>query len=216
MSNQLIADLGAAAEGQWGLITAAQALEAGASRMQLSRLTGSGVLVRVAHGVYRFAGAPALEHEEIFAAWLALGGAEREPASTGVPALVAAGTTAARLHAMGNFWLDRLDFLVPSRRGTRLAQVRLRVRPLRREDVTIVDGLPVLTAELTLADLVGEWTDLSLVADALRDGYDQVRISMDRLAGGLQPLAAARGYQDGRAFADVLLELAEVEPAHAR
>jgi predicted transcriptional regulator of viral defense system len=38
--------------GQWGLVTTAQANEAGVSKMQLSRLAARGTVQRVRHGVY--------------------------------------------------------------------------------------------------------------------------------------------------------------------
>ncbi|MBK7822870.1 MAG: type IV toxin-antitoxin system AbiEi family antitoxin domain-containing protein [Tessaracoccus sp.] len=62
-------------ESQWGLVTSAQAPR-GVTHMNLTRLTESGDLVRVTHGVYRDAGAPSTEHEELRAAWLAAGPAQ--------------------------------------------------------------------------------------------------------------------------------------------
>jgi len=51
-------EVAALTEAQWGLVTAAQALERGVSHLNLSRLADSGELVRLTHGVYRDAGAP--------------------------------------------------------------------------------------------------------------------------------------------------------------
>jgi hypothetical protein len=62
---------------------------------------------------------------------------------------------------------------VPARKGTRLAGVRLRIRRLTRDEVIPVGGLPSLTVERTLADLVEIGTDLSLVAGAARDAGRQ-------------------------------------------
>lgn len=58
-------------ESQWGLVTSAQAAARGVSYMNLTRLVESGDVVRVAQGVYRDAGAPGGQHEELRAAWLA-------------------------------------------------------------------------------------------------------------------------------------------------
>ncbi len=55
----MIAKLGAIAEERWGMVTTAQAANAGISRKALSSLTTSGALERLAQGVYRMAGAPA-------------------------------------------------------------------------------------------------------------------------------------------------------------
>ena len=46
------------AEDQWGLITRRQAEGAGVSKATLQRLAKTGILDRVAHGVYRMTGAP--------------------------------------------------------------------------------------------------------------------------------------------------------------
>lgn len=210
------ARLAAIAEQRWGLVTTAQAQEVGISRLQLSRLAASGRLVRVAHGVYRVAGAPEQENEELHAIWLALGGAVLPKTDLGTPAVVAGGITAAALHDIGDFWPEEYDFIVPRRRGTRLPGVRLRVRQLTPDEVIPVDGLPALTVERTIADLVELWTDLSLVADAVRDAILQGKlVSRPRLATYLAPLAAAnsRPVGDGEVFARELIEMAGVDPA---
>jgi predicted transcriptional regulator of viral defense system len=64
--------LAAIAEDQWGLATRRQAESAGVPQATLTRLIRSGVLERVAHGVYRLAGAPATDHLDLRAAWLQL------------------------------------------------------------------------------------------------------------------------------------------------
>src|SRR5659263_719439 len=57
---------------QWGLITTAQAHNAGLSSQQLARFSDTGVLERLRHGVYRVVGAPPNPHDDLRAAWLAL------------------------------------------------------------------------------------------------------------------------------------------------
>lgn len=42
---------------QWGIVASAQAAELGVTRLDLSRFADNGHLVRLAHGVYRDAGA---------------------------------------------------------------------------------------------------------------------------------------------------------------
>ncbi len=201
--------LGAVAELQWGLVTTAQAADMGVGRLQLSRLAQGGALERVGQGVYRLAGVPASPYEEIIATWL---GIERVPdsLSSSVPPLVVAGAAAARLHGIGDLWLDRIDFIADTRRSIRRPDVRVRVRVLRPEEITIAEGLPVLTAARTLADLVESWTDLSLVADALRESLDRGILDQERLAEHLAPLAAANGLPagDGAGFRDRLFEIA--------
>ncbi|WP_372341116.1 type IV toxin-antitoxin system AbiEi family antitoxin domain-containing protein, partial [Escherichia coli] len=57
MAGSTFARLGELASQRWGLVTTAQALEAGVARPTLTRLANSGALIRVARGVYRLAGA---------------------------------------------------------------------------------------------------------------------------------------------------------------
>ncbi|MGH3349559.1 MAG: type IV toxin-antitoxin system AbiEi family antitoxin domain-containing protein [Nocardioides sp.] len=212
MADATLAKLGEIAERRWGLVTTAQADDAGVSRKQLSRMASSGALERVAQGVYRVAGAPPQRHEAIYATWLALGGATSPRTAAGVAPVVAAGQTAAVVHAIGDFLLDGLDFIVPSRKGTRLPDVRLRIRELSRPEVIPVDGLPTLTVERTIADLVAIGTDTSLVADALRDAVRSGRLTApNALVTYLSPVAQ-RHRTDARTLANGLFDLAGVTP----
>ncbi|MCB0909561.1 MAG: type IV toxin-antitoxin system AbiEi family antitoxin domain-containing protein [Nocardioidaceae bacterium] len=212
MADSTVARLAAIAERRWGMFTTAQAEANGVPRKVLSRMTTSGALVRVAQGVYRLAGAPAQEHEPIYATWLALGGATTPRTDTGVPSVVAAGITAAVAHEIGDFFLDGFDFMVPARKGTRLPGVRLRVRHLERMEVVPVNGLPTLTVERTIADLVELGTDLSLVANAVRDALRTDKlVATDLLIDYLSPAAKHRR-TDGRSMAKDLFDLAGVHP----
>jgi predicted transcriptional regulator of viral defense system len=207
-----IARLGEVASARWGLITTAQAATVGVSRKTMSDLAATGTLIRIAHGVYRIAGAPELEHEQLHATWLALGGATLPPTPTGAPAVVAAGETAAIAHRIGDWYPNGHDFIVPTRRGTRLPGVRLRVRDLTPTDVTYIDGLPTLTVERTIADLVTQWADRSLIADTIADAVTQGKLlSPTRLAEHLDPAATANGHESGTELAEDLLALAGVD-----
>jgi len=204
--------LGSIAERRWGLVTTAQAEEVGVPRKQLSRMASAGAIERVSQGVYRMAGAPTQNHEAIYATWLSLGGATAPRTETGVAALVAAGTTAASVHEIGDFFPGSFDFVVPARKGTRLPGVRLRIRQLTREEVIPVDGLPTMSVERTIADLVEMGTDESLVAHAVRDAVRADKLTApDRLAAYLSPIASRRR-TDGRALTNQLFKLAGVSP----
>jgi predicted transcriptional regulator of viral defense system len=209
--------LGAIAEQRWGLVTTAQAEQAGVTRKQLSRMASTGVLERVAQGVYRMAGAPELEHGSIHSTWLALGGATAPRTSEGVPAVVAAGITATLLHEIGDFLPEGHDFIVPARKGTRLPGVRLRVRQLTHQEAILVDGLPTLTVERTIADLLEQWMDLSLVADVARDALVRGKlVSPQQLVAYLDTIAATQKRvgtgAGGRSLAGDLFDLAGVCP----
>jgi predicted transcriptional regulator of viral defense system len=210
VADSALVRLGPVAERRWGLVTTAQAEGAGVSRKQLARMTSAGAVERVAQGVYRMAGAPRQEHEAIYATWLALGGATAPRTEAGVAPVVAAGETAAVVHDIGDFLPAGFDFIVPARKGTRLPGVRLRVRRLTPEEVIPVGGLPALTVERALADLVEIGTDLSLVAGAARDAARAGKlVAPDRLVSYLGPVAARRK-SDGRSLARDVFELAGV------
>jgi predicted transcriptional regulator of viral defense system len=212
VADSTLVRLGSIAERRWGLVTTAQAEDVGVSRKQLARMASAGAIERVAQGVYRMAGAPPQDHEAIYATWLSLGGATAPRAETGVAPVVAAGVTAAVVHGIGDFFLAGFDFIVPARKGTRLPGVRLRIRRLTRDEVIPVGGLPALTVERTLADLIEIGTDLSLVAGAARDAVRAGKlVAPDRLVSYLDPIAARRN-SDGRSLASDLLELAGVRP----
>lgn len=212
MADSTLVALGSIAERRWGLFTTAQAEAAGVARKRLSRMASIGAIERVSQGVYRMAGAPTQEHESIYATWLALGGAATPRTEAGVAAVVGAGTTAAVLHDIGDFSPDRYDFIVPSRKGTRLPGVRLRIRALTREDVIPVNGLPALTIERTIADLVDIGIDTSLVADAVRDAVRADKlVAPSRLVDHLTAIAKRRK-TTGVELAGDLFDLAAIHP----
>lgn len=139
-------------------------------------------------------------------------GCDRGRTETGIVSIVAAGTTAASVHEIGDFLLSGHDFIVRARRGTRLPGVRLRIRSLTRDEAITVNGLPALTVERTIVDLVEIGTDLSLVADCVRDAVRADKlVAPDRLASYLSPIAMRHG-SDGMTLANDLFELAGVAP----
>ncbi|MGH7746009.1 MAG: type IV toxin-antitoxin system AbiEi family antitoxin domain-containing protein, partial [Candidatus Dormibacteria bacterium] len=115
---------------QWGLITRRQAEAAGVSAATLKRLARtSGGLERLAHGVYRLAGAPLPRHPDLRAAWLQL--APEVPAWQRTPEQgVVSHRSAARLYGIGDLPADRHEFTLPVRRQSRRADVRLHHRSL--------------------------------------------------------------------------------------
>lgn len=202
-------------EAQWGMVTSAQARARGVSPMNLTRLTEAGDLTRLAHGVYRDAGTPSEEHEQLRAAWLAV-----DPAKLAFDRLderprgaVVSGESAAGLHGIGDLRAMSSEFTTPTRKQTQRPDVRYRTRVLPDEDVVIRDGLPVTTRERTIADLVEDLQDLSIVADALRDAARQSRLDTDRLAELLAPLAGRNGHHkgDGHALFNELVQIAGID-----
>jgi hypothetical protein len=202
---------------QWGMVTSAQASMHGITRLDLSRLTQAGHLKRLAHGVYMDAGAPGDPFDDLRAAWLStdpktMGDARLKDHATGV---IVAGASAARLHDMGDLPADQHEFVSPLRRQTQRTEIHYRQRTLAPQDVTLAEGLPVMTMECTIADLTEHVGDLSLVADALRDASRKRNLDLDRLRTQLAPLADRNGFKkdDGSALLDRLMEVAGIDPA---
>ncbi|WP_447646174.1 type IV toxin-antitoxin system AbiEi family antitoxin domain-containing protein [Nocardioides zeae] len=176
--------IGAVTAYQWGMVTSAQAGAIGVTRLELSRLAADGLLERVAHGVYRASGTPGDELDPLRAAWLSTAPRRlaHERRVTDPDAVVFAGASAARIHAIGDLWVDRFDFVSPVRRQSQRRDIRYRKRSIDARDLTTVGGLPVLSVEATIADLEEVVGDLSLVADVVRDAaragtLDTVRLS---------------------------------------
>lgn len=158
-------------------------------------------LVRLTHGLYRPAEATVTLADRC-AAFLGVlpGGA------------VIAGLTAARMHGL---WLpearsdERAEIVLtrPGMRprdfaGSRRAEIRVRRRSLRQDDVSVLDGLPVTTLERTWVDLgeVLAVEDLVAAGDsALRSGAD-----IGALDWAIRRAARRRGVQRARQAFDLL------------
>ncbi|HDL49560.1 MAG TPA: transcriptional regulator, partial [Actinobacteria bacterium] len=140
------------AEDQWGLVTRAQAEKASVPRSTFDRLAADGsILERVAHGVYRLAGAPLPDHAALRAAWLQL--APDTPAWDRTPEQsVVSHRSAAALYGLGHLPADVHEFTLPSRRQTRRADVRFHRRPITEHEWIELRGLPVTRPSRIAAD----------------------------------------------------------------
>jgi hypothetical protein len=200
--------LSAIAEEQWGLVTRRQAEGAGVSPATMTRLAGRGVLDRVAHGVYRLAGAPPSDHTELRAAWLQLAPEtcawERTPEQG-----VASHRSAAALYGIGHLPADRHEFTLPVRRQSRRSDVRLHVGRLTNGERITLRGMPVTRPSRITADLVIEREEpeaiAQIVADAIRASYNYPRTIVNALAPHARQLGFRRG--DGLAALRWLLDL---------
>ena len=200
-----LADL---AEDQWGLVTTEQARAAGVAWSTISRLAARDVLQRVARGVYRMRGAAPVEHLELRASWLQL--APQLPAwQRGAEHGVVSHRSAAALYGLGHLPADRHEFIAPSRRQARRADVRLHHGQLARSEWVTIDGLPVTRPQRIAADLLADGEDPAavghIIADALRQAFDEPA----QVAAALAPRAARLGLprRDGLALLGQLLEL---------
>ena len=212
MSYREYARIGQIAQEQGGLITTAQAADVDVSRLALSRMAAAGVLTRLQRGVYRLTGVPERQHEDVLVMTLALGAHGFAPGE--VPAVVAAGQTAAEIHQLGDFLPLEMDLIAAHRTSTTYPGVRLRQSTLAPSDVTFIDAVPVLTVEATIADLVDVGGDLSLAGESLADARHHDRITNpDRLRDLLTRSAVARGYATVDVLLDVLAPVQHATPA---
>ena len=198
-----------ATQDQWGLITRRQAELANVPQTTMERLTAPGsVLDRVAHGVYRIAGAPEPEHLALRAAWLQLEPGvwawERTPAQG-----VVSHRSAAALYGLGDLPADRHEFTLPSRKQTRRPDVRFHRRSLSAGEWVSLSGLPVTRPARIASDLLDDHEDpegvAHIVADAIRGNYDSPDVFTDSLAARASRFGLRRG--DGLGIMRWLLDL---------
>lgn len=201
-------ELQSLAASQWGLFTAAQARELGIQRNQIARLVKRGLVESIDYGVYRFSSGYEASHADLKAAWLSL-----YPKKTAYERMaeqpfdaVVRGRTAAFLHDLGDFYPTPFSFAVSKRRQTRRGNIHCLLEEVGPQDVAFVDSLPVTSVEKTIADLIREGEDPTLlgqvVKDAARKGHE---FDTARLSVLLNPLSTRSGYEDGESFACMLL-----------
>jgi Transcriptional regulator, AbiEi antitoxin len=207
-SASTLSRLAGVAEDQWGLITRRQAEAAGVPPATITRLIGSGVLERVAHGVYRLVGVPSADQLDLRAAWLQL--APEVPAWERIAEQgVVSHRSAAALYGIGDLPADRHEFTLPGRKQSRRSDVRLHIGRLDDGEWIALRGLPVTRPSRIAADLLAERTDPQavgqLVTDAIRGVFDYPATFADRLATYASQLGLRRG--DGLAALRWFLEL---------
>ena len=163
---------------QRGFFTAAQATALGIGRMTLSRLAARGQIMTIMRGVFKAAAAPAIREEDVYAAWLLTDPATpaylRPFDSSGY---VASLETAAWLLDLGVFKPEPITFSFPKRKQSRNASLRFVKRSLCDEDVCVVAGIPTTMPKRTILDLLDYGEDLSLIADALQDFLQDVKLA---------------------------------------
>lgn len=118
------------------------------------------------------------------AAWLAL-----DPTRTADERLTEDPITAAVSHRsaakvlqLGDVDADHLEFTLPRRRQTRLADQRFHVGALASDDTELVDGLPVTTAARTIDDLAADLLDGGHLAGIIHTAISAGRLTYDAAA----------------------------------
>ena len=121
-NNSYIPVLEDLAQSEGGVFTTAQAGRMDVPRSALSHAEKVGRIVRIAHGAYRFAGAPASQFDELVALWKLTAPSqftrERVAAWDGV---VVGGHSAAFIHNIGDFFLEPYRLYTRQRFNSRAA-----------------------------------------------------------------------------------------------
>jgi predicted transcriptional regulator of viral defense system len=205
---QRIVDL---ADGQWGLITRAQALGAGVPRSTFARMIDRGLLERVAHGTYRVRGAGETGHMQLRAAWLQLDPIRPAWERLNDPDVaVISHTSAASLYGVGDLSPDIHEFTALHRWQTRRRDVRVHRGTVPSSDRIVLKGLPATRAGRTIADLLADHVEPTAVAritaEVIENVYDYPRVVAEKIA----PFAASFGLtqRDGVALLEHLLDVA--------
>ncbi|MEV6048784.1 type IV toxin-antitoxin system AbiEi family antitoxin domain-containing protein [Streptomyces xanthochromogenes] len=209
--SEAIRTVSAIAADQWGLITTAQAEEAGVSRVDLTRLADADLLERAARGVYQLPGAVP-PHLDIKVAWLRLDPARpawERHAGDGKNSGVISHTSACQLYDLGDIPSDRVEISVPRRRTTREPGITFRRAAVPEQDITIADGLPVTTVDRTICDLLHVRTDAGHVGRVLADADQKGLTDTRLLAPRVQPYTRSYGLPDDATGADLLESLAQ-------
>src|SRR5690606_2959705 len=159
----------------------------------LQRAMRSGAIERLAHGVYRIAGAGHDPHQQLRVAWLRLTPGLSPRKRTADPHPWVSHRSAAALFDPGVANADVPDFISDRRLQTR-AEIRIHLRSdgLERGEWTVQDGFAVTTPVRTLADLAADHMD----------GGHLGRIASDALAKGLMTEPEIGGALEGRADLD--------------
>ena len=205
-----IKELSKIASSQWGMFTAAQAGKIGITRLQLSRLSEKEQIERQAFGVYKMAGSPRGQFDEVRVAWLSVDPkksvSERQKEREN--GIVVGGHTAAYLYGAGDLWPAPYYFISPSRKQTQREEILFRKRSLTSKDVVLVEGLPVTTPEYTIATLATEGEDLSHIADVAFAMQRSRTIDKGLLRELLSPYAKKYGFAryNGDAFLQYLFK----------
>lgn len=187
------------AAGQWGMFTAAQAINLGVTRKRLTQLTAAG---RIHHteirGVYQFAGVPDdITLGTLRASWLALAPDEfagdrlRRLATGGPDAIVSRLAAAHYVHNLGTLEPDYLDFTVRTARRSNNPDLRFHVQA--HTDFQVIDGLPVTTIGQTVADLYRDRIDNGHLGDIITDALLGATIPAGSITAALDPLTDGAG-----------------------
>lgn len=201
--------------GQWGLITTAQAEQIGIDRLSLSRLSQSGHLNRVRHGVYRDTGVAVTEVSFLQAEWLMLKPEvhAQERLRNLQHEVVIGSATAAWLYQAGDFRPTPFTFYSSERIQRAAKHVRTSIRQITPEEITLVQGLPTTSPERTIRDLLSERWDFGGVLQVAADLRERIQYPI-QLQAQLADFHKAYGLK-AKFFSEAISEVLRISGASA-
>ncbi len=159
-NNNIVERLDGIPAAQGGYLTRAQASDCGVEDLELHRAARKGFINRVAHGVYRVAGAPSDRLQELRIAWLRLQPAATPRERVVRPRIWVSHESAANVHGYGVFLSDVPTFISSQRlQSSKKVKIYRRSKGLSRSEWTIIDGFAVTGVDRTAADLFAKGVD---------------------------------------------------------
>ncbi|MFC4010556.1 hypothetical protein ACFOY2_25240 [Nonomuraea purpurea] len=218
MWEERFAELSTVAARQNGMITAAQASRIDVDEAALAHLTDAGLLMELDWAVHQLPWSSlGPRYAFPYAAWLAL-----EPASYAwerVPDAVLSHESACGLHGLGSLTSPLIIFTTIAERAAPKG-TKLNLSPLGADDVALVKGVPVTTAQRTIVDLVTDWTDHGALRRVLMDALLRDLVELTEVHRALAPLAARHEFPaDGTEFVQYFipdLTPAQLSPRNRR
>ncbi len=184
----------AQASAQAGYFTTTQARAHGVSWRALAHHAARGRFWRLRRGLYRFRDYPSSPHEEVVAAWLAIG----------VERSVVSHDTALDLYDLTDLIPSSVHLIVPrAQRGLHPPQgvtLHTTTHPLGDDEVTIREGMRLTTPERTLLDLAEADTTLEHVERGIQAAVARGWLDVTHL----QRAAKERGPRVARVVAAAL------------
>lgn len=177
------------------VFTTAQAERLGLTRRVLSDACRDGHLTRLFKGAYRASYTPSQHDDDLACLWKLTDPTAFSWERAGADSwdgITVGGATAAALLELGDYELLPYQLYAPKRIRSRTPDVTFVVRKIEREDVEFTRGYPVTTPERTIADLIRDCDDPSIIASAFRSAITR-GCSPDKVERYLLPHKQALG-----------------------
>lgn len=186
---------------QYGLITSSQASESGIDTTTMTRLHQRGLIRRVRRGVYILAGVAEDSLTDIRAAWLATApGTLADKRLEDISPIVVSHTSAASILGLGDIAPAHHTFTSLSRKQSSATDIRHRIATFSKEELIIVEGIPVTSALRTVTDLAKDRLDGDQLHLCISDAIWDHRVRASQIAIQLDAHAEFYGYSSGRAL----------------